>query len=694
MLRRTLSPPERFVILVLLGFGLVACLATPISAGYDEETHFIRAWEMAHLYFIPNEQLGSRLPFPALYWELSYRRQPIVEAADPGIWTKYGSLPLDAHDYVYANVETRSVYSPALLLPQALALRYLGLSLGLPALPVYYACRFVGLLSYLILGWLAVRLIPFGKWLLAALVASPMALYQASTISADTISNGIGFLFVGATLAIAAVGPRNIKALSLRGGRSTGSGRHQSDRTPGSEAAQIRDLGWKHWVALLALIAILFLAKVNLIFLALLPFVLIAPSRFRMRRGFLLLAGAALLLLLVEVAGWNVVAYSKFTRALQGADPRAQLLFIASNPLLFVGIIARDIWAHSPSYMQGWIGVYGYDYWPVPALTYLLYPLAVAAALWQPVDRPVPDRRTRLVLVVLFVLGYLLTIVSLYVAFTPVRSLAVAGVQGRYFTVVMPLLFLALLFPSRVRRRIPDPSAPSSQLSEPPQQSPLEPGGGGTSEKAALAFEAPGTARRSAVDSAIPGIVWILASCALTLYVAGLILSYHVPCGSQYYRLDLCYQPQYKNWAPEDTSSPAIGPTMILTQEIVAKCSDMTDVRVWVNSNGSDRAGTTTLSLRAPTEEKDVVTKTISNASISPGGWITAAFPVEAASLSQLYLLKLTGSSPNGIHVGYSEKAEYLGGKLFENDQPVSQDILFQYGCVAGLRKLMTPSLP
>jgi len=179
MLRRTLSPPERFVIVALLAFGLVACLATPISAGYDEETHFIRAWEMAHLHFIPNEQLGSRLPFPALYWELSYRRQPIVEAADPGLWSKYGSLPLDAHDYVYANVETRSVYSPALLLPQALALRYLGLSLKLPALPVYYACRIAGLLSYLILGWLAVRLIPFGKWLLAVLVVSPMALYQA-----------------------------------------------------------------------------------------------------------------------------------------------------------------------------------------------------------------------------------------------------------------------------------------------------------------------------------------------------------------------------------------------------------------------------------------------------------------------------------------------------------------------------------
>jgi uncharacterized membrane protein len=144
------TAPEIFVILVLLNLGVVSSLAVPLSAGYDEETHFIRAWEMAHLYFIPNEQLGSTLPFPAIYWELSYRRQTIVQAVEPGFWSKYSGLSIDSHDYMYANVETRSVYSPALMLPQALALRFLGLALRLPALPVYYAVRFIGLLSYLL----------------------------------------------------------------------------------------------------------------------------------------------------------------------------------------------------------------------------------------------------------------------------------------------------------------------------------------------------------------------------------------------------------------------------------------------------------------------------------------------------------------------------------------------------------------
>ena len=618
---KSLTAPEKFVLLVLFVLGVVACLATPLSAGYDEETHFVRAWEMAHLYFIPNEQLGAKLPFPALYWELSYRRQPIVDAVAPGFWARYGALPIDAHDYEYANVETRSVYSPVLLLPQAFVLRYLGLSLRLPALPVYYACRLIGLLSYILLAWLAVHLIPYGKWLLAVLIVSPMALFQASTISADTISNGIAFLFLGASLAI----------------------------------ASRQKVGWRAWFALVGLLALLFVAKVNLVYLALLPFLLISPAKFSMRRGYAFLAAAALILFLVEVGGWNVVAYSKFTRALTGASPAQQLLFIASNPLQFVKIIAGDVWTNTPLYMQGWIGVYGYNYWPVPLLTYLLYPLAVIATLWLPDQAPLPDRRTRIVLAVLFVVGYLLTIISLYVAFTPVGSLFVAGVQGRYFTVVMPLLFLALLGLSVRRREQVAPSAPGTETR--------------------LIFTRP----------LVPAS---LAAIALVLFMAGLILSYHVSCGSEYYTWGLCYQPNYKNWAPEASSSPPVSPSLTLTQEIVPACNSMTELSVWVNSNGTDPAGTTTLTFRASSQQQDLAHLTLPNARIPRDSWLTVRFSPQWASSGQLYLLTLSGSSAGGIRVGYGGKSEYAAGKLLENSTPSTQDILFQYGCVAGLQRL------
>jgi len=56
----------------------------------------------------------------------------------------------------------------------------------------------------------------------------------------------------------------------------------------------------------------------------------------------------------------------------------------------------------------------------------------VIASLWQDRALPVPDKRTRIVW--LCVRGGLPAYDHIaYIAFTPVKSLVVAGVQGRYF---------------------------------------------------------------------------------------------------------------------------------------------------------------------------------------------------------------------------------------------------------------------
>jgi hypothetical protein len=125
-----------------------------------------------------------------------------------------------------------------------------------------------------------------------------------------------------------------------------------------------------------------------------------------------------------------------------------------------------------------------------------------------------------------------------------------------------------------------------------------------------------------------------------------------------------------------------------LTQEIVPACNGMTELSVWVNSRGTDSAAMTQLSLRAPTEQKDVIQQSFTNAKVQRDAWLTIRFPPEWQSQGQLYLLRLTGSSADGIQLGYSEKSEYSRGKLFENQTAMGRDLLFQYGCIAGLQRL------
>ena len=604
---------EIYLLVTLLVFGLGACFLLPISAGYDEETHLMRVWEMSDYTFIPNDELSGKMPFPAVYWELSYRRQFIVRPVESGFWEKYGQLPIDAYDYIYDRVETRSVYSPPLLLPQAIVMRLLGRSQRWSALPVYYAIRVVGLFSYILLAWLAVRLIPFGKWVLAILASSPVAILQASTISADTISNGIAFLFIGGSLAIA----------------------HR------------KELQWKEWASLVFLIFILFWGKVNLVPLALLPFLMIRPSQFKMRNGYVALLGVTIILFLVEVLGWSLLAYSRLQTPPDGTSPVGQIKFILTQPLEFTSILVRHIFFNGFEYLRNWIAIYGFAYWPIPTLTYYLYVLGLVSALW--VNEQEIEKRISLALTTVFVLSYLATIILLYLTFNPVGSESIDGVQGRYFATVMPLLFLAL---------------------------------------AGLPFQ-----KRIHFAVSLP---IIFGGLSLVFYMVGMYLSYHVLCGSQFYRTDLCYQPNYKNWAPNELYSPPITSTLTLTQEIVPECDGVSELRVWVNAADADPNTITEFIIKNIDQDNVLSTVNVLNSELPHGGWYSLNFPPDWESNGKFYLLTIHGNSQNnpGPRIAYSLRNEYPAGKLLQNDQPMEKDILFQTGCVAGLNKIRQTGAP
>lgn len=596
---------EIYLILVLLVFGLGTCFLLPVGGGFDEETHLMRVWEMSAFTFLPNEKLGGEMPFPAVYWEMSYRRPFIVRAVEADFWENYKDLTLDAHDYIYGKVETRSVYAPPLLLPQALIMRFLGRRQQLPALTVFYICRLIGLFSFIGLAWLAVRVVPSGKWLLALLASSPVVVLQAATISADAISNGIAFLFIAASLALV--------------NRS--------------------ELRWREVMLFALLFLMLFWGKLNIIPLALLPFLLLRPEQFKMRFGYVALLAITVFLFVVEVLGWNLLAYSRLATAAERADPVGQIAFMLNNPIRFLGIFTNELLTRSLDYMRDWIAIYGYGYWPVPVGTFYLYGAALVTALMPRGNDQSLEKRTRTALIVIFVLSYLVTILSLYITFTPVGNAQVDGVQGRYFVTVMPLLFLALAgWPGWKRIQLP--------------------------------ISVPVT----------------LGITSLLFYGVGMYLSYHVPCGSQYYQPGLCYQPNYKNWSPDDLYSSPISSQLKLSQEIVPECNGMTELRVWVNASGSNADESTRFLVQSANDKMTVVDLYIPNSELPLGNWYSLNFAPDWNSDGKFYLLTIAGDdlTHDGPRIAYSLRPEYPAGKLFENEEAVGHDLIFQTGCIAG----------
>ena len=603
---KKISAPEIFVVFMLSIFGMAAIFWLPMGAGYDEETHMVRVWEMSFMDMVPNNVGEPQTLFPAFYWQESYRRHVLVDYQPADFWEKYGELPYDGLDFMY-GMKTRSVYSPPLLLPQAIAVRYARGKYDLPALPIYMLARVAGLFSYIFLAWLAVRLIPYGKWLFAILATSPLAVIQSATVSADSISNGIALLFIAGILAI----------------------------------AQAEEIDWKKWGGIILLAFILFWAKVNLLYLILL-LALIPPKRYQKKIMFPLLLGILLVLFAVEVVGWSVLAYPRLETPPDGTDPIGQIKYILTHLPTAMSVLVGHAVRTLGERLLGWMAIYGYNYWPVPQVTYWLYGLAVIAMLFiKRDDENLPTKRKRKILGILFMIGYLATIGLMYLSFTPVGASDVNGVQGRYFFVAMPLLFLAL-------------------------------------------FGLKEWKTRPALNIAL-----IFGTLSVVTFSIGGWLSYHVPCGSQYYTGGYCYQPRYKNFFPEGNSSPALTSELTLAQEVVPKCDGMTTLQVRVNQN--DAVANERVRFSLTTLDGDIVfDKTLSASEIPADNWQAFDFEPLWDSSQNAYLLTISSSAPKSdLTLAYSIRPEYLDGKLYENGEEIEQDLVFQYGCVAGWEKLL-----
>ena len=612
-----ISGIEMLLFAILLTFGIPMLLLIPPGAGYDEEDHLVRVWEMSAFSFIPGQIPAQEMKYPKIFRDFAYR-QRVSGIIDADFRQEYYGASLYQYGSVSREIDTKSVYSPALLLPQAIAMRYFGRPAYMTALTILHVCRFASLLSYLILVWLALRLIPFGKWILLVLAVTPMALFQATTISPDAISNGLGFLFIAGCLWL----------------------------------TQFQEINWRECGILILLIFLLFLAKLNLVPLVLLPFLLIPPRRFAKNGTYLFLLAMTAFLFAVEIAGWNMLASRNLAPVLANeANLTAQLRHILGAPFIFLQTVIKDLITNGWTYFQGWINGYGYYYWTPPQLASFFFLLSLGSAiLIDSAPNPL-TRKFRIALILTFVAGYFATILSLYVTFTPVGAGEILGVQGRYFVPLALPLVLAL-----------------SSLS-------------------------------SITKETVPSHNWITGflSIALALNVFGIVLAFYVPCGTTYYQTGLCYQPLYKDFSPESHLSEPISKEVFITQEVQVACNGLAELRVLLTPSTAKNNTTTRFVLEDSSARQSLLDATVTNDLIRSENWHELQFDPDWHSAGKQYILKIFSMDTpagQGLRLLYSPQTQSEQGSLYENGQLIQDHIVLQYGCITGLRKTWLTGRP
>lgn len=414
-------PAEVFCLFAAI-FGLLICFRMPPLTGTDEFTHFPRAYQIqsGKLWSdqLSSNSYGGALPDHIAsmvndYRDLSRQSPQDLSSTLPNLNQRYGNLEDVGSSTISVAFSTSAVYSPWSFFPPMIGLT-LGKLLDVPLLWYIYFARISTLLIYILLGYLAIKIIPFGKWFMFTVALLPPSVVQAVTISPDSFVNGVSWVIIALTLALL------VKKIKL------------TPKVLGS-------------VILLALL----LATIKQGYWLVSLFPLVIPAAYFVSKSrailwkFVLVAG-------VMAATFLYVSYSspivKHIPARQdkATNYTAQVAYTVSHPVEVTWqILTEPLRRNNDIVLYETVGVFTNRTIYLPLLTMLLLYLALTLSLFQiPFQKSLLKFKSRLNISVstIFLAFFVFISLVMYFTFSTVGSNVIDGLHGRYFIPLLPLL--------------------------------------------------------------------------------------------------------------------------------------------------------------------------------------------------------------------------------------------------------------
>jgi uncharacterized membrane protein len=429
---RALRPEFVFVAIAAIS-GAVVALFFPAPGGYDEPLHVARVWQLADGGLFARQaphgtprELGGYMPIAFEQEMLELLRDNILsEHAEPPFEHLGDTAPRGREKFIAFS--GAAVYSPVPYIPSVVAMR-VGRWIGVSTLALVFLSRLAGLAAYIGITALAIRRLPARRWVLAVIALTPVALVQASTVSADGVTLALTFLVVAEALRLFMTPTAEITRAAL------------------IETA----------VATIALA----LTKQPYMLVAALLILPMWRHRDRVLRPLAGTLGAALAVALL----WTSWAQARFvpphydaakltpdaTYAFRGADPDAQLRYLRDHPLEFFPVVVRTLTKY-PGVLFPDVVAQLPRYRPPGVLVVLVVLVIVAAWIADPAR--LAGGAIRVVCAGAVAVGLLVGTIFLgWTGWNEVGAPRVDALQGRYLLPVVAVLFVATV-PTLARAR-------------------------------------------------------------------------------------------------------------------------------------------------------------------------------------------------------------------------------------------------
>lgn len=302
------------------------------------------------------------------------------------------------------------IYAVAFLISRTLSLNMI---IGL------FLARILNYILVLVLGYISIKKIPFGKILLAVYLMIPMMLQQATAISVDSLMNAIIIFFISYILSLM-FNNENLKK--------------------------------KEIIILLVLSAFIGLSKVTYIPLLGLGLILLIRKKDLSLKKKILFSVLAVIVCLGSMFALSR-ATSGFTnnKSIEayleeaGVNSQEQINGIIRNPVHYLKVLYNNFKINGTYYLYSCIGEYmGWLTIMSPIQYVYLYIAVLFAAIFVENNSEVLNKKEKIWTFMLALLMDLLIVTGLYIEWSKVNDLIVLGVQGRYFLPVTILMLLCL----------------------------------------------------------------------------------------------------------------------------------------------------------------------------------------------------------------------------------------------------------
>lgn len=407
---------EHQFLIFWVGFSLFFGCCNTLFNVPDEIAHFYRAFEVSqgHVSSILDESafiVGRELPIGG---DLNVLRE-----SWPSFWENRGFR--ESTEPVFRSFFNTALYAPVSYLPQAAGIAAARLVTDRLAL-IAYAGRFSNWMFITALLWGAVRILPRGKRFAVLFLLMPMNLQEAFSLAPDGMTTALAVFMTALVMAL-----REIWA--------TGGGEKTGDRA--------NVAGRKGILAVLYSLAII-ISLHKIVYLPLCLMYLLIPDEVFGGRKKKLFHGVCMAVL-VSAASLLWLSHCGNFMVKQGTDGALQLQYIISHPVRYLLTMVRSIVWQSGDWIQGMAGRH------LAWLNVAVPGGLVLAALGRIFLELVSDgnRGQRAAMergILIFMLGSIVILIctSLYMQWTPLYSLNVEGIQGRYFLPLLLPLYLLL----------------------------------------------------------------------------------------------------------------------------------------------------------------------------------------------------------------------------------------------------------